>query len=204
MATPSYSLTATSTSVTIHVAPAAGYTFYRLFLRRTDDTTGSNMILSSDPHYNVTEPFSVTVTGLSPKTSYTANVYYGPDNTAATIVIGAQSITTGGEGRPDNFSWTTNVTKGATVPKYGENLAPITADEWISFCSRINQFREYKSLSTYSFTSVSQGTPMTAAIINQAITAISGISGHGTLPTPNDAILASFWQQLAAALNAIT
>ena len=202
MDTPSYSLTTTATTVTFHIDVTSGYTYYRLFIRRTDST---DMIVSGQPFYDVTEDFTYTVSGLDPNTSYTSNVYYSTNSTAAeNIALGAQSITTANNTRPSNWAWTTTVSKGAAVPKYGESLAPITAAEWNEFCNRINLFREYKSMSLHSFTIVSRGTPMTAAIVNQAITGISAISGHGTLPTPNDAISASFWQQLAAALNAIT
>lgn len=202
MAIPSYSLTATAKTVTFHIDVTAGYTYYRLFIRRTDST---DMIVSGLPFYDVTEDFAYTVSGLDPNTSYTANVYYSTNSTVAeNTPLGAQSITTASNSRPSNWAWTTTIAKGATVQKYGDSLAPITATEWNAFCARINLFREYKSLGVYSFTTVSKGTPMTAKIVNQAITAITAISGHGTLPTPSNAISASFWQQLAAALNAIT
>ena len=202
MAIPSYSLTATSTTVTFHIDVTTGYTYYRLFIRRTDS---SDMIVSGLPFYDVMENFAYTVSGLDPNTSYTANVYYSTDSTVAeNKPIGAQSITTASNARPSNWAWTTTIAKGATVPKYGESLAPITAVEWNEFCNRINMFREYKAMGVYSFTIVSKGAPMTSAIVNQAITAITAILGHGTLPIPSNAISASFWQQLADALNDIT
>lgn len=200
---PSFSLTATETTVTFHVTYGEGYTYYRLFFRRSDSP--GSMLVDGLSFYDVTEDFTYTVYNLTPGTEYAANVYYStnttlPENTP----LGAQTITTPLNVRPSDWSWTTSIVKGATVPKYGESLAPVTAAEWDLFCSRINTFRAYKGLSAYSFTFVTQGTPMTAVIINQAITAISDIPGHGTLPTPSNAILASFWQELAAALNAIT
>lgn len=203
MSTPSYTLTVDGTSVTFHVSVGEGYTYYRLFFRRSDTTT--EMILDGLPLTDMTADFTYTVSDLDPETSYTANVRYSTNTTTLEhIAIGAQTVTTGKGSRPSSWSWTTNIVTGATVPKYGGSLAPITASEWNSFCATINRFRKYKSLDEYSFTTVSQGTPMTTAIIYQAISAISGISGHGTLPTPSDAISASFWQRLAAALNAVT
>lgn len=204
MATPSYSLTATSMTVTFHIVPTDGYIFYRLFFRRTDDTTGANMILSGDPHRDKTEPFSVTVSGLDPNTSYTANVYYGVDNTSAAIVIGAQTITTSAEGRPSNWSWTTPIAAGNPVPKYRGQLAPITAVEWNAFCERINHFREYKSLKSYTFTTVSPGMTIASSIVWEAIYAISAMAPNQSYPNPDTPIRAMFWIQLAAALNAIT
>ena len=201
MAKPSYALTATGTTVTFHIAVVDGYTFYRLFFRRSDST---NMIVSGEAFYNVTEDFTYTVTGLDTETAYTANVYYSTDAaTAENIAIGAQTITTSVNTRPSDWAWSTDISKGASVQKYGGSLAPVTAAEWNAFCVRINAFRAYKSLAAYSFTTVSKGTSMTASIINQAITAITAIPGHGTVPTPSNAISAAFWQQLATALNSI-
>ena len=202
MLAPSYSLVATAKTVTFYIVPADGYTYYRLFFRRSDSM---DMIVSGLAFANVTESFSYVVTDLEPNTEYTANVYFSTDTTdPENIVIGAQTISTKLIGRPANWAWTTTISKGEPIPKYGENIAPITADEWIAFCSSINLFREYKLLEIYSFELVSKGAPITAVIINQAINAISDISGHGDLPTQSNVTAASFWLRLAEALNAIT
>jgi hypothetical protein len=198
---PRYSLTATSTTITFTIAPDGGYTYYRLFLRRSDST---DMIVSGTSVTAVGMPVQYTVYWLEPNTEYTANVYYSTDSTTLeNIVMGAQSIKTNESERPSDWEWTTNFVSGASVPKYGESLAPVTAAEWNAFCETINEFREYKSLPAYSFTAVSRGTPMTAANLNQAIIAISAIPGHGTLPTVN-VTSALFWQRLASALNAVS
>lgn len=196
-----FTLSATSTTITFHVTYVTGNPTYRLFYRLASSTETTHINLTG-----ITSDFEYTVTGLSPDTAYATNVAYWPGATteSSPTYMGSQTITTETSTRPSDWVWTTNITKGATVPKYGESLAPITAAEWNEFCNRINLFREYKDMGVYSFTTVSKGTPITAAIVNQAITAIKAISGHGTLPTPSNAISASFWQQLANALNAVS
>lgn len=194
---PSFSLSATSDSVTFTVIPGSGYEKYRLFL-----FSGSTTVLNEE-FLGVTSTFSYTATGLSPSTTYTARVMYGV-NTSMEEVLDAQTITTEAGQRPSNWAWTTAIATAYTVPKYGELLAPVTAAEWNDFCARINQFRSYKDVTAYSFTAVSSGTGITSEILKQAIAAISAISGHGTLPTVYDVLKASFWQQLASALNSIT
>lgn len=200
---PSYSLSATESSVTFHITPDGGYTYYRLFLRRTDS---ADMILSGKALTSpLGTPLLYTVNGLEAGTEYTANVYYSTDSTTLeNIVMGAQTITTDTVSyRPSDWVWTTNIAQGAAVPQYDGVLAPITAQEWNAFGLKINAFRQYQGLSSYTFTTVTQGAAMTAAIIGEAIEAIDGLSGHGTLPTPYSATLASFWLDLAAALNAV-
>lgn len=111
------------------------------------------------------------------------------------VTISASQI---GLNRPDDWSWWSTVSSGSPIA--------ITAREWNAFCTRINDFREYAELSSYSFTSVSKGTPISATIVNQARSAISGISGHGTLPSAavsGGKITATFFNRLASALNSI-
>lgn len=73
--------------------------------------------------------------------------------------------------RPNNFSWTYAKTQGGDF-----NL---TAGEWNSYTARINEFRDYRGLSPYSFTTAYTGNPFTAGMYNQARSAIQSISGFG-------------------------
>lgn len=204
MAAPSYSVSATDTTVTFTVVPASGYTYYRLFLRLSSSTA----MIVDGLGFTATSAFSYTVSGLSPETEYTVNVRYGTSSANYEgYTIGAQTVTTkasSGGSRPSDWSWATIIATGASVPTYGNSLAPVSASEWNAFCDRINEFRAHKNLSAYPFTTVSRGTSVTSAILKQAVTAISAISGHGTLPTVYNVTSASFWQGLAAALNSIT
>ena len=104
----------------------------------------------------------------------------------------------GGPERPADWSWESTIRSGKPIA--------ITASEWNAFTTRINEFREYAGLSSYSFTTVSSGTPISYWIVNQARTAISEISGHGSLPSAavsGGKIYASFFNSLASALNSV-
>lgn len=82
--------------------------------------------------------------------------------------------------RPQNWKWTTNVGIGAEVRFSNGTLQPLTAEEWNGFTARVNEFRAYKGLSQYSFTTVQKGTEFTVAIYNEAVKAIKEIAGYGT------------------------
>lgn len=100
--------------------------------------------------------------------------------------------------RPSDWQWWNSIYQGAKIK--------ISADEWNSFCARINEFRAYKGLASYSFTKVSSGNKISASVVNQAVTAISAIPGHGTLPNSvyvGNPIKASFFNSLQTALNGI-
>ena len=134
--------------------------------------------------------------GVSASTTYSvrAVITYTGGTTALTA-----SVTTASSSRPTNWAWSSTVASGSAIR--------ISASDWNSFCSRINSFRSYKGLSSYSFTSVSPGYSISASRVNQARTAIDEISGHGTLPsqaTTGGRISASFFNGLKDALNAIT
>ena len=135
---------------------------------------------------------------LTPGTSYTCNCRIeGQDwmgSRTFTTPAATPSVT-----RPSNWSWWSTISSGSTVA--------ITASEWNSFCSRINEFREYKGLTEYYFTSAYKGNPITAAMANQLVYAIDAIPGHGTLPgvvSSGSKMYASFFITLRNALNAIT
>jgi len=109
--------------------------------------------------------------------------------------------------RPDNFNWTTPKVQGNPAT----NLA---ATEWNNFCSKINEFRQYKSLSTITFTTVSSGGIFYASIFNEARNAIYPMNstnlpstklGVSDVVDPNDAddLLASDLNALVSCLNAI-
>lgn len=107
-----------------------------------------------------------------------------------------KSITT--PKRPDYFSWDTQKVQGQNFK--------LTAAEWNSLTRNINMIRTYKNYDTYSFTTVSTGDIITAAIYNEARKAIQDISGYGTyIPTvaAGDEITAYCLNQIVSELNAI-
>ncbi len=100
--------------------------------------------------------------------------------------------------RPSNFSWTYIKTQGGSF-----NL---TATEWNNLTARINAFREYRGLSNYSFTRAYSGNDFTAAMYNQAVNAIKGISGYGSYlstVSSGDTVTAAGLNLLRDELNAI-
>lgn len=101
--------------------------------------------------------------------------------------------------RPDDFTFPSSVRSGAAT-------TTVTASKWNSFQDRINEFQAYKGVAQTSFDDVSPGDEMTASLMRKAWDAINGISGHGTMPTrPSSGatIYASWFHDLADALNEI-
>lgn len=116
--------------------------------------------------------------------------------------------------RPDNWSWTTVIDSSAYIPMDETGFHPVTALEWNNFTDRINQFREYKNCTAFTFTTVrgasngysSSPTVFTPAIYNEAVTAIQGISGYGTLLssiTSGTELTSALFLLLKSELNAI-
>lgn len=100
--------------------------------------------------------------------------------------------------RPNDFSWTYSKVQGGTF-----NL---TATEWNNLAKRINEFRAYKGLSNYSFTTAYSGNNYMAYMYNQARTAIQGISGYGAyIPSVSsgDTVTAYMMNVLVSELNSI-
>lgn len=133
-----------------------------------------------------------TWSGLTPKTEYYANVSVDGS------WLGRQVFTTPESSRPNDWAFTSTIESGSPIA--------LTAAEWNGFCARINEFATYCGQTEEAFTTVSSGTPISASIVNEARTAISKLSGHGTLPSvavAGGTITASFFNKLASALNSI-
>lgn len=163
----------------------------RIYARESSGTTGV-----FDQTFTATgTTLTQNISGLSPNTSYLANVLVNGGLFAST----SYAFTTKAIQRPGDWAWWSTVSQ--------EEPIKLTAAEWNRFCTVINEFRLYKNLSEYSFTTVYSGTAISASIVNQAYTAINAISGHGTMPgrayAGND-ITAYFFNQLKNALNAIS
>lgn len=101
--------------------------------------------------------------------------------------------------RPTNWSWNSTVSSGSDIR--------LTANEWMMFCARINEFRAYKGLSQHSFDNVVSGvTKISASIVNAARSAILEMSPGVTLPSAVSAgseISAYFFNGLKDSLNSI-
>ena len=154
-----------------------------------------------------------TVTGLSAGTKYYCRcyVYYNKTITTETGSYTETTMLTTLSGtfysRPNNWSWTTDISTTSYIPmdKYG--FHPVTATEWNNFTSRINLFRLYAGYSTYSFSTVTQYQQFTPAIYNQAVSAIQGISGYGSYLSKIDddtVLCAKLFTSLKSELNEIS
>lgn len=75
--------------------------------------------------------------------------------------------------KPASFSW--------TYAKNSGSAFNLKATEWNSFTSKINEFRDWKGLSDYSFTTAVKGNTFTAAMFNQAVTAINAMYSNNPL-----------------------
>ena len=185
-----YTFTYTNTTVTFTVTGLLLGDSVRFFVW-LDPSPGSSLV---DQEFaatgnTMTKSFSV----LSAEKNYAVNVGVNE------VYIGTQYFDTK-SGRPDDWEWTSTIAFGAAIR--------IGFQEWNSFCARINAFRTYKGLLEFSFSTVTRGQAISAAIVNQAISAISTIPGHGILPSNTvsgvTVISADFFNELRTALNAVT
>lgn len=190
-----------ATSIDVSVGVSAGnWDYVRVYYR-----IGTNAWSYQDITYPNT---TGTITGLTPGSTYQlrANSYY---NTVASYSYSSSIYVTVGYDRPANFAWTTSIASGNAVASFNlatKTICPIKATEWNAFTTRINDFRLYKGLTAYSFTTVSSSTTMTASIMNQAITAISNMSPPTSPPSCNtstNVLSASFYNGLKNSLNSI-
>lgn len=79
-------------------------------------------------------------------------------------------------GRPANWEWEYTITSGSQFySQSGKTAYLMRAAHWNQFTARINEFRDYKGLSSYTFTTATTSTTPTGVrnCINQAINAIN-------------------------------
>ncbi|MCQ4864672.1 hypothetical protein [Pseudoflavonifractor phocaeensis] len=206
---PTFTITnITETGADINVSPGTGYTRYRVFARLTSDPDD----VSYDWIFDKTIAFTAVMNSLEPKTKYTVNVCGVIGNTSDKWA-GAKTFTTGAKNRPGYFSWkrgfVTSKPVANELPRGGDIPPYLTADGWNTYTANINAVREYRGLGQYSFTTAKRGvTRLSAAMVNEAIAAISAMSpptsppGRATpMVTPGSA---SLLNKLVDSLNSIT
>lgn len=141
----------------------------------------------------------VTWTNLTAGVTYKFNAHtkYTYNNTDLSSVYWSNDLYVTTSARPQNFAW--------DIPKVSGGAWP-TAAEWNGLTARINEFRSYKGLSAYSFTTGYSGNPLTAAMFNQARNAIADMSTTGLPGVKNagEMLYASDLNALVSCLNAIT
>lgn len=115
-------------SVNISVYPSSGYTYYRVFVRLTNATDG----IYDQWFSGITSSFDAYVGGLSPATSYTVNVAYSIDGTAATSTwIGAQTFVTSGGGTTTYYAQVDFNANGGTGAPTSVSGSTTNTDQYV-------------------------------------------------------------------------
>ena len=150
----------------------------------------------------------VTWTGLTTGLEYRflTLTYYTINETTLRSTFYSNNLYITTSSRPSNFSW--------NIPKVQGGDFNLTSVEWTNLQEKINEFRQYKGLSNYSFTTVSSGGIFYANLFNEVRNKIADMNlvglpstklGVSDVVDPNDAddILASDLNSLVSCLNAI-
>lgn len=133
---------------------------------------GSSIVKSATKTLSTMINSGWTVSGLASDVTFYVYAYAGtPEDAGYAWQMGYDYFTTSSS-RPSDFYWTN--THGS-----GYNCTTLTASEWNSLCSKVNEFRTFKGLSTVSFTSATSGGTFTAAMFNQVRNAIYAMNTSG-------------------------
>lgn len=114
--------------------------------------------------------------------------------------------------RPSNWSWTSTVSQGSTMPytKSGSTVyaRPLTASEWNRFIDRIFEFFAYKGFSVSGAGAsdfyVSRGNQMYGGEIEYGQQLIDAMNPPTATPTRGSRITAAYVNGLKNSLNSIT
>lgn len=161
-------------------------------------TAPSGILDSKDaPATGTDTSVSSSMFGLTPNTTYTVYAYAQVASDGKYYSAGSFTFTTEPEpsSRPDGFAWTNTFTQGSDVN--------VTAAEWGSFQTRINEFRSYKGLASYSFTTVTAGNDMLGSEFDEGITAIDAMSPPTSTPSRGTAVTAAQFNDIRDSLNSI-
>lgn len=140
-----------------------------------------------------------TFTGLNKNTQYKiySRTYFTINNVELTSGHVYKYATTLNVIRPNNWSWWYN--------KVSSQSFNLTADELNAFWSRINEFRTYKGLSSYSFPNANKGDNFTSTMYNASINAINDMSSTGlSTKSSGNEITADYFTTLKNKLNGIS
>ena len=111
----SYSISSVgSDQVKIRIVPDSSYSYYRVFIRLSSDTSDSTI----DQVFTITTTSNITLNGLEPETNYTINVGYSNTDTTDRVVgwIGAKTFTTEAEETYYYVEITYNANGGSGAP----------------------------------------------------------------------------------------
>lgn len=198
----------TNTSITARITDPDEYSYFSWSLRTAD----GNTTLQSRG-YSLAR--TVSFGGLTPATTYRVYMSWSHSTTGEGYYdyeyVTTQAVEPTPE-RPENWSWSSTVRKGASVPLtvIGEKqyeAAYLTATEWNAFWDRLIEFARYKGLPVSGTPNrVSPGDPMLASQANDARTMISLLDPTVELPaevSSGSKITAAFINGLANSLNSV-
>ena len=120
------------------------------------------------------------------------------------------TVTTLGASRPANWEWTSNVSKGASMPytRSGKTITckPLTASEWNEFVDRVVVFREYLGLSAQDLSAfyVSPGDAFDTEVPEAMRQFLDGMNPPTAVPSAISSgkrITAAFFNGLKNSLN---
>lgn len=154
--------------------------------------------------------------GSGSMAAQTQTAYANAAGSYTTPTFNISSCSFAAPGRPNDWSWTSTVQRGATMAytKSGDTIIPkpLTATEWKNFISRIQAFAtacEVSLNSTYlsnATSGVSSGSPMKASQANAARNLINQLSPKTAVPnavSSGGSITAAFINGLKDSLNSV-
>lgn len=146
--------------------------------------------------------FSGLVSGSTYK--YRARSKYTYNSVAIYSVDYSNELSISNAARPNDWTGFNYIVSGANFYGVsGKTVYPMTAALWNQFTGRINEFRDYKGLAAYSFTTMTTGSAFAAWVINQAITAINAMGFSQSAVTSGDNISASIFANMKNNLNSL-
>lgn len=189
-----YSPTTSGCSFEVGLSNVFTPDYYQHVVVNTVNDPFSGVVGTSYPYAGNTSTVAYgTVSGLASGTTYTlyafakaldGNYYSAGSATITTI-----------SNRPASWSWYSSKISGGNFS--------LTASEWNDFTARINQFRTYKGLGNYGFSTAYSGNPFYAYMFNEARNAISSMASVMSTVSSNQDILANYLNSLRDSLNSI-
>jgi hypothetical protein len=190
-------------TITVNVSVSGGWSSIDVEMWTSD---GASKLATRSQGYNGSQSFSVSFGGLVANASYLFRAI-----AYKTASYGGYSPNSGYGGwltiknnvlRPANWLWTTG--KDANGHKVSGANYSMLASEWNAFTTRINDFRKFRDLTDYSFTTAYSGNNFMYYMFNEAKTAIDAISATGVLQkTTGNSVLASDFNRMMDTLNSI-
>lgn len=145
------------------------------------------------------------IDNLSPLTTYAIRLT-GEWNGYFSVKSPTLNVTTLDSPRPDNWVWEYTIASGQPFyNQVGNNVFLMRAAHWNAFTARINEFRDYKSKTQYTFTTATTSTTEVGIknCINQAITAINAMGFSQPSISSGDNVAASVFLTMRNNLNSI-